>query len=215
MGILENQRILAVHGKVDGSTWRISLWDIKDEVSCDATCGGCDYNSSPQGCTSCPPGKAFRQDSSCGDSCLVANRYVDAESKCQDCDSTCATCSGPSASECLSCDPLAFRVSDGSSRCPPCTRNTCPRCPSGSLCERCLMSPGLSSCPASFGYTLSLRTEGNLKEGFYTIYAVIRPDSTALNTTDLQFFIDYGYFLIEASTIEFAGNATYSSSKRL
>jgi hypothetical protein len=72
-------------------------------------------------CLSCYPGSFMRADSSCLLNCLT-NQYYDGGGTmlCQNCHATCATCSGPALTECLTCPVGKVKNFDNSclSSCP-------------------------------------------------------------------------------------------------
>ena len=66
--------------------------------ACHDTCNTCE-SSLPDACIVC---KVYRKDTLCVDDC-GSNYYLD-NNVCKICNSKCATCSGPSETNCLSCD---------------------------------------------------------------------------------------------------------------
>ena len=258
---LRDRRITLVYGSTAAGETKMTLWDVRAERPCHSSCGGCDYDATATGCTSCPTGKVLRLDGSCADTCGPTDEYVDESGKCQKCHSTCLTCSaggptscltcpnlkfkrtdnscqdscakkeyqsgpfacsacyrtcgscpGPLPTECSSCDTQNYMRSINTQECSFCTRETCPRCPKDSRCEQCLKNPSLSDCSIITEYSFSLETRGDLVSGEISIHLIINLKSNQLNSEDLKFMLDYEFFINEANTIEFAGNASYDSS---
>lgn len=117
-------------------------------ISIADTCAKCDANAvyvSPMQPCVCRPG------------------WFGIYSKCSQCDVSCATCSGPAASDCVTCGPSS-RISDGK-----CVSNSCPsgqyldgsnNCQSCmSFCANCSNGSSCSSCQN--GYSLSLSVSGS------------------------------------------------------
>ena len=206
--VLKEHRLSFVHGDKNTAESVAIVFDLRDEMPCHSSCGGCEYDASSKGCTSCSVREVLRQDGSCSTSCL-SDEYVDANRKCQNCDPSCLTCSGPLTSQCSSCDQSTYKILNRRSSCESCSRETCSRCLDNSLCTQCLTTPTLARCLQSIGYTLSLRKEGDEKSGDIEIYLEIQPQSTSLTSGDLQFLIDYGFFRIETSHIANTGLARY------
>ena len=111
---LRDHRIAVVHGDLNTGGNKMSLWDMRDERSCDPSCGSCGFLATEFGCLSCPRGQVLRLDGSCQATCLASNEYVDRSSKCQKCHSSCLSCSSGDQKSCLRCSAPQFRRSDGS-----------------------------------------------------------------------------------------------------
>ncbi|CAK8671603.1 unnamed protein product [Clavelina lepadiformis] len=107
--------------------------------ACQDSCSSCSGDSNY--CTSCPLGKLM-ESGLCVKRCS-AKYYQLSISRCADCHSTCATCSGPSASQCLSCDPPHSFLYMGKCvpKCPP------KHYPRGGRCEACYH--GCQTCVGS------------------------------------------------------------------
>ena len=73
-------------------------------VGCDATCATCG-GPDPTDCVSCASSHPFLDaaTSSCVADCTPLGKYAHANGTCVACDGACGTCSGPGASDCLSC----------------------------------------------------------------------------------------------------------------
>ena len=180
--------------------------------ACDASCLTC-FGGGSTGCSTCPDQKFKRSDNSCQDSC-AGNEYLSGEFTCGACNSLCLACSGPLSTECSRCDLPHYSVKIDPSECKVCTRELCPRCPDSSLCSQCLSNSSLNGCPETGEYSLSTEIRGDQKSGDISIYLLIKLNSNKIQSDDLQYMIDYGHFLITASTLEFVGNATYDTSTR-
>ena len=216
VGGVQDRRILFTNGGPSDARI-LSLWDIRDHIQCDGSCKECEYDTTMFGCTACSTGLVLRFDGSCGVACLTSNTYVDELGRCQKCHISCPMCSGPSANQCSSCDLSLYKGLNNRSECQACTRELCPRCGQGTLCEQCRSHPSLSGCPQEvIDYSVSLRTEGIEKSGDISIYLVVKPETKSLDYGDLKFMIDYGYFQVEADNLSFVGNVTYDkTTKRL
>ena len=232
MILFQEQSLLlySARSQTGPSISKFMVWDIREETPCHSTCGTCDFDTSATGCTSCPAGKVQRSDGSCGDACLTTREYVDGASKCQACDPSCLTCSAGGTNGCLTCPLLKFKRMDNSCQdscdfyelesaatlksCVLCTRELCPRCQQNTLCFQCLSDPTLNGCPEIAEYSLSFETRGDEKRGDISIYLLIKLDSISIESPDLQFMIDYEFFFITASTLEFVGNASYDATTR-
>ncbi len=100
------------HTCIDPSTTSCSDSYYYDSITgtckpCDSSCITC--TSSATQCTTCNPLfhpylDTTKTPAQCVDSC-PSSTYVDSENRCQACDSTCLTCSGPSNTQCTSCNP--------------------------------------------------------------------------------------------------------------
>ena len=181
--------------------------------ACDASCLTCS-SGSPASCLTCPSTKFKRTDDSCMDSCALDEYYVDGSHSCMACHPTCESCKGPSASECSSCDSRDYRRPMIDQKCPPCKRETCPRCPKDSLCDWCLLDPSIDGCPILIDYSLSVETRGDLPSGDISIYLIVKPNSEDLESGDTQFMRDYQYFFIKADKLDFVGSASYNNSTK-
>merc|ERR1712137_582447 len=94
--------------------------------ACAAECATCDGELISD-CLSCSDGAILLENGECcsgvvsNDLCVSEcplGTFVDASSVCQVCDNTCLTCSGPSATECLSCEsPLQILNGECTSEC--------------------------------------------------------------------------------------------------
>ena len=135
---------------------------------CDPTCLTCSGGSSTN-CQSCSPSKFLRTDSTCGDSCNTNEYQVQGTNTCSSCHSDCSSCSGPSNKECSSCSPTSYTYLSGS-ECLPCTLSTCPDCPKGSLCDKCLEDPTIDGCPEVLIYSLGLKLDGVEDSGEISYY---------------------------------------------
>ncbi|EAR88128.2 zinc finger lsd1 subclass family protein (macronuclear) [Tetrahymena thermophila SB210] len=128
--------------------------------ACDQTCTTC-TNGGVQGCSSCALPLYYEvSSSSCVQSCQ-SNQYQDnSTATCSSCDSSCASCSGPSKNECLSCSGSLYF--DGNTKqcvstCPDSyfadlSSNTCKQCdPSCKTCNGSL-STNCESCTLPLYY---------------------------------------------------------------
>ena len=210
--VLPENRLGLTYG--DGGPGSVtSLWDLRTEMPCHSTCKTCDYDARSTGCTSCYSPNYLRKDGSCASACL-ARQYADSSRRCQDCDATCLTCSGSLPTQCSSCEQPIYKTLNAQSSCVSCSKEACPRCLQDSLCTQCLANPALNGCPQSIGYSVSLRQEDGDKKGDVRIFLMLEPQSTSLVTADLQFLVDYGFFIIEASDLALTGLAQYDSESR-
>eukprot|EP00730_Choanoeca_flexa_P020100 TRINITY_DN9823_c0_g1_i1.p1 TRINITY_DN9823_c0_g1~~TRINITY_DN9823_c0_g1_i1.p1 ORF type:complete len:1554 (+),score=371.86 TRINITY_DN9823_c0_g1_i1:139-4662(+) len=108
------------------------------DVTC-ATCNGTDSND----CVTCPASltRTVTADGVTCDNECDAGKYSDASNNCVNCDSSCATCKGPAASDCLTC-PEGTALHDG---------QCVPGCPTGtwldeqtSSCRACSECDGIN-----------------------------------------------------------------------
>ena len=142
--IIQNRRIMFVHGETStAGTFRISLWDVRDEVPCHSSCKTCEFDATTRGCTSCPAPKVLRLDGSCADTCAATDEYVDGSSKCQKCDSTRLTCFTGGPNGCSTCPNPKYKRSNNSCK-DNCTSN---EYHAGSkICQAC--DPSCLTCSA-------------------------------------------------------------------
>jgi hypothetical protein len=110
-------------------------------------------------CLSCYPGSFKRADNSCLLNCL-ANQYYDALGTmiCQNCHATCATCSGPTSTNCLTCPVGKVLNFDNSclSSCPLNTFLSAGNCfPCALNCPTCTSSATTACLSCSLGYLLN------------------------------------------------------------
>ena len=176
--------------------------------ACHPSCLTCE-GEGPTNCVRCPFGKFMRTDNSCQDSC-ASHEFNFGTSSCGACHQTCLTCNGPLESHCSTCDSLSYYKLIDERWCRACRRETCPRCLQGSLCERCLENPNLEGCGRMMiDYSISLEIRGVISEGDLEIYLMIQLNSTDLELEDMKFLVDYEHFLVETSSIESIGTASY------
>ena len=72
-------------------------------VQCDASCATC-FGPLAWECATCAPAHPLLDTpSTCVASCTPLRKYANSSAVCVDCDPACATCSGPSSTDCLSC----------------------------------------------------------------------------------------------------------------
>ncbi|GAA5875551.1 hypothetical protein JCM3774_006101 [Rhodotorula dairenensis] len=117
-----------------------ALLTVKNASACLACHPDCETCSGPRStsCLSCPPTRpVLTLSQSCVSTCSSNEYYDPATAKCSVCDSKCATCSGASASSCLSC-PAGQKLRQGACVAP----------------EKTSTSPGGCSVIAGFGVCL-------------------------------------------------------------
>ena len=109
---------------------------------CDSTCLTCS-TAGPTNCLSCPSSPSVTYFLSSNNSCVACNvqgYYIDTTTgTCNQCDSTCLTCSAAGSTNCLTCPSGAYLDTSD---------NTCNQC--DSTCQTCSASGPTSclSCPA-------------------------------------------------------------------
>jgi hypothetical protein len=79
---------------------------------CTACMADCQTCTTATTCTTCKPGLYLSSTNLTCSSCLASNE-VKVGNNCNRCDFTCLTCSGPSSSDCLTCNNLRYMSEDG------------------------------------------------------------------------------------------------------
>jgi len=88
------------------------------QMICPADCHACDVNATAAAnanCTSCAPPLPLLLDGRCVDEC-PAGQFADPSGLCVPCDASCASCRGPGATDCTSCEVIGVQshLRDGS-----------------------------------------------------------------------------------------------------
>ena len=152
-------------------------------TSCDSSCQTCN-SSNATSCLSCKTGTYLLPSNNSCVACTVAGYYQDATSQqCLACSSSCKTCSGPTSSDCLSCNST-YNLLNGTcyqcdSSCKTCSgpsSTDCLSCPSGTVLNQensCVVqseeSSSTSAASISENYTLPTSLS---QEEMFTIAAL-------------------------------------------
>ena len=129
-----------------------SFWSNQTLIceKCSEGCSNC--SGSATSCQTCPMNTYLNPDNTCSITC--PNGYYESGGICVECDTTCATCNGTTAKDCITCEESRFFDLSTSSCLASCATGTfydidaesCADC-SGE-CSKCSGSPSnCSSCP--------------------------------------------------------------------
>jgi proprotein convertase subtilisin/kexin type 5 len=133
-----------------------SLQYYADTNGCSPCITDCSVCTGPTGCTTCTANHYLYSNTcvlTCPDGFTTSNN----PNICYQCDSTCATCNGPSSSQCTTCSGLNYLTPSGtcSLTCPASfygSNNLCTICPSGCVSCSSATSCQTSNCLAGSSY---------------------------------------------------------------